>query len=232
MTTKDFDDRALPPGRIDAPPPSAQLLNEIQEMKPVVMRTRFGALTAVAASGLFTAAMVLVRGSHRPDLGALPITWVITAASLWGLSFALPLLRRLCPGGRRAIGASARVPHRRPGARRAVSLHAVRQRAGPGRQPSTRRRAHVTPTFLFSLRRFHLQDGGVAVLDRGRVLAARSGTCRRRANRDGARRGGRRAGGLGPRFHLSIRRNGSRRARPRRGDNPRRGHRCGARSLG
>ena len=39
MTVKDFDERGLPPGQIEAPAPSHDLLNAIQGMKPVRTRT-------------------------------------------------------------------------------------------------------------------------------------------------------------------------------------------------
>ena len=58
MTAKDFDDRALPPGQIEAPAPSNELLNAVQGMKPVRTRTRFGGLAAVALLGLVWPALV------------------------------------------------------------------------------------------------------------------------------------------------------------------------------
>ncbi len=97
MTTKDFDDRALPPGRIDPPPPSPDLLSAIQGMTPVHTRARFGALAAVALVGLVGPAFVLTHHVYRPDLGALPLGWVIAAAALWSAAFGFALTAALVP---------------------------------------------------------------------------------------------------------------------------------------
>ena len=97
MTAKDFDDRALPPGQLEAPAPSNELLNAIQGMKPVRTRTRFGALAAVALVGLIWPALVLTLHAYRPDLGALPLGWVIAAAALWGAAFIMSLTAALVP---------------------------------------------------------------------------------------------------------------------------------------
>jgi hypothetical protein len=97
VTVKDFDERALPPGQIQAPAPSHALLNAIEGMKPVRTRRRFGALAAVALVGLIWPALVLTVHAHRPDLGALPLGWVIAAAALWGAAFVLSLTAALVP---------------------------------------------------------------------------------------------------------------------------------------
>jgi hypothetical protein len=97
VTVKDFDDRALPPGKLEAPAPSHELLNAVQRMKPVRTRTRFGALAAVALVGLIWPALVLALHAYRPDLGALPLGWVIAAAALWGAAFVLSLTAALVP---------------------------------------------------------------------------------------------------------------------------------------
>ncbi len=97
MTTKDFDDRTLPPGRVDPPPPSPELLNAIQGMAPVHTRARFGALAAVALVGLVAPALVLTRHAYRPDLAALPRGWVIAAAALWSAAFVSALTAALVP---------------------------------------------------------------------------------------------------------------------------------------
>ena len=60
------------------------LLNAIQGMKPVRTRTRFGALALVALVGLIWPVGVLAHHAYRPDLGALPLGWVIAAAALCG----------------------------------------------------------------------------------------------------------------------------------------------------
>src|SRR6185369_15954748 len=97
VTAKDFDDRALPPGELQAPAPSNALLNAVQGMKPVRTRTRFGAIAAVALLGLIWPAVVLTHHAYRPDLGALPLGWVIGAAALWGAAFVLSLTAALVP---------------------------------------------------------------------------------------------------------------------------------------
>jgi len=97
VTAKDFDDRALPPGQLQAPAPSNALLNAVQGMKPVRTRTRFGAIAAVALLGLIWPAVVLTHHAYRPDLGALPLGWVIGAAALWGAAFVLSLTAALVP---------------------------------------------------------------------------------------------------------------------------------------
>ncbi|HEX3904161.1 MAG TPA: NrsF family protein [Polyangia bacterium] len=97
MTTKDFDDGALPPGRIDAPPPSLDLLNAVEGMKPVRTRARFGTLAVVALIGLSWPALVLTHHAFRPDLAALPLGWVIASAALWSAAFAVSLTAALVP---------------------------------------------------------------------------------------------------------------------------------------
>lgn len=97
MTTKDFDDRALPPGRVDPPPPSQDLLNALQGMTPVRTRTRFGALAAVALVGLVVPALTLARHAFRLDLAALPLGWVVAAAALWSGAFVFALTAALVP---------------------------------------------------------------------------------------------------------------------------------------
>ena len=42
---------------------------------------------------------MLTHHAFRPDLGALPLGWVIAAAALWGAAFVLSLTGRWCPGG-------------------------------------------------------------------------------------------------------------------------------------
>jgi hypothetical protein len=97
VTAKDFDDRTLPPGQLEAPPPSDDLLNAVAGMKPVRTRARFGAFAAVALLGLISPALVLTHHAYRPDLGALPLGWVIAAAALWGAAFVLSLAAALVP---------------------------------------------------------------------------------------------------------------------------------------
>jgi hypothetical protein len=97
VTTKDFDQRVLPPGRVDPPPPSPDLLATIQGMQPVSTRARFGALALVALVGLIWPIGVLAHHAYRPDLGALPLGWVIAAAALWATAFAASLTAALVP---------------------------------------------------------------------------------------------------------------------------------------
>jgi hypothetical protein len=93
----DLPDRALPPARLEAPPPSPELLAALRGMQQVRTRTRFGALALVAAVGLLWPAGVLARGVYRPDLGALPLGWVVAAAALWAAAFVLSLTAALVP---------------------------------------------------------------------------------------------------------------------------------------
>lgn len=97
MTGNDLDDRALPPARVEAPPPSADLLKAVEGMKPVRTRRRFGALGLVALVGLAGPAAVLAHHATRPDLAALPLGWVIAAAALWASALALALTTALVP---------------------------------------------------------------------------------------------------------------------------------------
>jgi hypothetical protein len=97
MSVNDFDERVLPPGRVDAPPPSGELLNAIQGMRSVRTRSRFGALALVALVGLVGPVGVLAHHRYRPDLGALPLGWVIAAAVLWAAAFAASLTAALVP---------------------------------------------------------------------------------------------------------------------------------------
>jgi hypothetical protein len=99
MTTRDFGDGVLgPPGEFKAaPPPAADLLETVAGMKAVRTRTRFGAFALVALIGLVWPAIALGHLPFRRDLAALPVWWVITAATLWGLSFGLSLTAALVP---------------------------------------------------------------------------------------------------------------------------------------
>ena len=97
MNTDDIDRGALPPDRLEPPPPARALMDAVQSMKPVRTRTRFGAFAAVALGGLVAPAAVLTHHAMRRDLGALPLGWVITAAALWGIAFASSLAAALIP---------------------------------------------------------------------------------------------------------------------------------------
>jgi hypothetical protein len=97
VNTNDFDEQSLPPGRVDPPAPSPDLLNAIAGMQPVRTRARFGALALVALCGLLFPIGVLARGVYRPDLGALPLGWVIAAAAIWVTAFIASLTAALVP---------------------------------------------------------------------------------------------------------------------------------------
>jgi hypothetical protein len=97
VSSKDFDERLLPPGRVDAPPPSPDLLKAVEGMRPVRTRPRFGALVVVALVGLLLPVAVLAHGVYRPDLGALPLGWVIAAGTLWATAFLVSLATALVP---------------------------------------------------------------------------------------------------------------------------------------
>jgi hypothetical protein len=99
MTVRDFDGGVLaPPSEFKtAPPPAADLLKAVGAMKPVPTRTRFGAFVLVGLVGLIWPAIALGHLPLRRDLSALPTWWVVTAASLWGLAFALSLAAALVP---------------------------------------------------------------------------------------------------------------------------------------
>jgi hypothetical protein len=79
------------------PPPSAQLMAALQQMKPVRTRSRFGAFAAAAIAGLVVAGIVLACHTLRPDLSALPAGWVVAAAALWAAAFGLSLRAALVP---------------------------------------------------------------------------------------------------------------------------------------
>jgi hypothetical protein len=101
MTVKDFDDRLLGKAtRIDgeAPPPAADLLKAVADMKPVRTRRRFGAFLTVALLGLVAPVATLLLRPLRRDLGALPMSWLVVASLAWGLSFVLTLAATLVPG--------------------------------------------------------------------------------------------------------------------------------------
>jgi tetratricopeptide (TPR) repeat protein len=100
MSPKDFDDRVLGEATgVGAPPPapSSDLLRVVGTMKPVRMRSRYGALAAVALTGLVGPAIALARGPFRRDLHGLPVAWLIAAAALWGLAAAVSLASALVP---------------------------------------------------------------------------------------------------------------------------------------
>jgi hypothetical protein len=98
MTVKNFEGGLSPPGGFDPPPPpSPELLKTVNGGRPVRTRTRFGAFALVALIGLVWPVVALGHLPLRRDLEALPAWWVITAATLWGMSFVLSLAAALVP---------------------------------------------------------------------------------------------------------------------------------------
>ena len=96
----EFDDRVLGEATgVDAPPPppSADLLRAVGEMKPVRTRTRFGALAVVALIGLVGPVLALFRVPFRRDWSGLPVGWVVAAVAIWGLAFLASLAAALVP---------------------------------------------------------------------------------------------------------------------------------------
>ncbi len=100
MTVKDFDDRLL--GKATgigepAPPPAADLMKAVADMKPVRTRGRFAAFLVVALLGLVAPIATLLWRPLRRDLHALPMAWLVVAALVWALSFVLTLAATLVP---------------------------------------------------------------------------------------------------------------------------------------
>ena len=102
-------------------------------MQPVRTRARFGALALVALVGLVWPACVLAHHVYRPDLGALPLGWVIAAAALCGRGVLSSLTRRAGPPARRrAPGAGARLARPAAARWRAAPLRPRGQLQVPG----------------------------------------------------------------------------------------------------
>lgn len=98
----------LPPERFDPPPPAPALLAAVQHMRPVRTRSRLGAFAAVGAAALAVPAGVLAWHAKRPDLGVLPRGWVVAAAALWAVAFAVSLGAALVPARGDVLPAPAR----------------------------------------------------------------------------------------------------------------------------
>lgn len=99
MNADETDDTLPPIGRatLDPPPPSAALLERVGVMRPVEPRSRFGAFLAVLLLGLVWPAFTLLHGPLRPDLGALPLCWVLAGAAIWGAALLTTLAAALVP---------------------------------------------------------------------------------------------------------------------------------------
>jgi len=101
MTRKDSDGELGVDirGGLDAaaPPPAAELLAKVGEMKAVRTRGRFAALVTVGVAGLIGPIALLVLMPWRRDLGALPPAWVAGAAAIWFGACATSLVAALVP---------------------------------------------------------------------------------------------------------------------------------------
>ena len=98
MTASDTG-RRHPPSGVDgpAPAPSPALLQAVQAMKPVRMRSRFTAFAAVLALGLIWPVVTMFVRPLRRDMPGLPRAWVIVGAIVWGAVFAVSLGAALIP---------------------------------------------------------------------------------------------------------------------------------------
>jgi hypothetical protein len=115
----------LPPEPFPPPPPSARLMAAVAQMQPVRTRSRVAAFAAVAIGALAIPALVLARHALRPDLGALPRGWVVAAAALWALAFALSLGTALVPARGDVLPAPARASRAGLGALLSVLVFAL-----------------------------------------------------------------------------------------------------------
>ena len=98
MTARDANGGGLGPGAGGAaPPPAAELLATVQQMKPVRMRSRFAAFTVVLLAGLIWPVVTMLIRPMRQDMPGLPRAWVIIGAALWGGAFVLSLGAALIP---------------------------------------------------------------------------------------------------------------------------------------
>ncbi len=84
-------------GGTTPPPPTPALLKAVGEMKPVRMRSRFGAFVAVLAAGLMWPVGTFFFRPMRQDMIGLPRMWVVVGAVLWGAAFLLSLGAALIP---------------------------------------------------------------------------------------------------------------------------------------
>ena len=98
MSVHDANGRCLGPfDGTPAPPPAPALLKAVGEMKPVRMRSRFGAFAVVLLAGLVWPAVTFVIKPLRQDMIGLPRMWVIAGSILWGAAFVLSLVTALVP---------------------------------------------------------------------------------------------------------------------------------------
>ncbi|HVY39220.1 MAG TPA: NrsF family protein [Polyangia bacterium] len=98
----------LPPQRFDPPPPAPALMAAVERMQPVRTRSRLGAFAAVGAAALAVPAVVLALHAWRQDMAALPRGWVVAAAALWAIAFAMSLAAALVPARGDVLPAPAR----------------------------------------------------------------------------------------------------------------------------
>ncbi|HET6146299.1 MAG TPA: NrsF family protein [Polyangia bacterium] len=100
MTDREADDlrslgifqTALPP-----PPPSANLLRSMQEIRPVRTRIPLRTLVVVAAAACVFPVAAIALYPLRRDLTALPPIWVAGVALVWFAGFIFPLMAALLP---------------------------------------------------------------------------------------------------------------------------------------
>jgi hypothetical protein len=121
MTSDDRDDhigrtlRALGDHLPEAPPPPPALQAEIDRLTPVRTRQPRRQFVAISAISLLYGGLLLLIKNLRPDLSALPTTWLVLYGAAWLASFLaitwlvlVPGPRRVMPSWRRAgIGAIA-----------------------------------------------------------------------------------------------------------------------------
>jgi Negative regulator of sigma F len=98
---------------MNAPPPSAKLLDAVASMQPVRTRSPLRTVAVVVALWSVYGAIPLVAFRLRPDLPFLPRWWVIVVALAWWAGFMGPLVlallprrRQVLPDGDRALAAA------------------------------------------------------------------------------------------------------------------------------
>jgi hypothetical protein len=91
-----------------APPPAPDLLRRVAEMRPVRTRSRTGGFLLVLLAGVIWPVVTLASSPMRPDLGVLPLAWVIGGAALWGLGALATLAAALVPDRGEVLPSAAR----------------------------------------------------------------------------------------------------------------------------
>ena len=89
------DDLAMP---AFAPPPlGSELEAELGDIKPVAMRNPLRQLAVLFGASLIYGAGILALVSTRPDMGELPVMWMVGGAIAWALGFVVPLYLAVVP---------------------------------------------------------------------------------------------------------------------------------------